>query len=152
MRPLACDRSRAWISLRLDDELSKFEHVLLGAHMAMCRDCRQFAQHVEWQTKAIRSAGLEPLTQPVTIPSQRGWRWPALGISTAAVAASVAALAIGLRGPSPTQAPASVPPRVHSNIEFPGVGQKSLNQMLDQVAETSLPSTNGTIHGDRGAS
>ena len=61
MRPLACDRSRAWISLRLDGELSKFEHVLLGAHMAMCRDCRRFADDVEWQTQAIRSAGLEPL-------------------------------------------------------------------------------------------
>jgi Putative zinc-finger len=106
MRPLACDRSRAWISLRLDGELSKFEHVLLGAHMAMCRDCRRFADDVEWQTQAIRSAGLEPLGYPIAIPSRRGWRWPAVGVSTAAVAASLAALAIGLRGPTQPQHPA----------------------------------------------
>jgi len=108
MRPLACDRARAWISLRIDGELSKFEHVLLGAHMAMCRNCRGFAEDVEWQTNAIRSAGLIPLTQPVTIPARRGWRWPALGVSTAAVAASLAALTIGLRGPSEPQHPGPV--------------------------------------------
>jgi Putative zinc-finger len=98
MRPLACDRSRAWISLRLDDELSRFEHVLLGAHLALCRDCRRFADDVAWQTQAVRGAALEPLSFPVTIPSRRPWRWPALGLSTGAVAASIFALAVGLRG------------------------------------------------------
>src|SRR4051794_38894043 len=118
MRPLACDRSRAWISLRLDDELSRFEHVLLGAHMAMCRDCRRFADDVAWQTQAIRSAGLVPLSGPVTIPARHGWRWPALGVSTAAVAASLAALAIGLRGPSPQQpaSPVQRAPRVEDTL------------------------------------
>ena len=121
MRPLACDRSRAWISLRLDDELSKFEHVLLGAHMAMCRDCRRFAEDVEWQTKAIRSAGLQPLSYPVTLPSRHSWRWPALGISTAAIAASLAALAIGLRGPSQEPHPTPASPRVVQKSDTLGV-------------------------------
>jgi len=109
MRPLACDRSRAWISLRLDDELSRFEHVLLGAHLALCRDCRRFAEDVSWQTHALRAAPMEPLSAKVTIPSPRTWRWPALGISTGAVAAAIFALAIGLRGASPahTQTPLS---------------------------------------------
>jgi hypothetical protein len=106
MRPLACDRSRAWISLRLDDELSRFEHVLLGAHLALCRDCRRFAEDVSWQTQVVRGAPLEELSFPVSIPSPRPWRWPALGISTGAVAASIFALAIGLRGASP-QPPSS---------------------------------------------
>ena len=101
MRPLACDRSRAWISLRLDDELSRFEHVLLGAHLALCRDCRHFADDVAWQTQALRGAPLEPLSFPVTIPARRPWRWPALGVSTGAVAASIFALAVGLRGATP---------------------------------------------------
>jgi hypothetical protein len=109
MRPLACDRSRAWISLRLDDELSRFEHVLLGAHLALCRDCRRFSEDVSWQTQALRSAPMEPLSVRISIPSPRTWRWPALGISTGAVAASIFALAIGLRGASPahTQTPLS---------------------------------------------
>ena len=101
MRPLACDRSRAWISLRLDDELSRFEHVLLGAHLALCRDCRRFSEDVAWQTQVVRGAPLEQLSFPVSIPSPRAWRWPALGISTGAVAASIFALAIGLRGAAP---------------------------------------------------
>jgi Putative zinc-finger len=104
MRPLACDRSRAWISLRLDDELSKFEHILLGAHLALCRDCRRFADDVAWQTQALRSAPTEQLSFPVTIPARRAWRWPALGVSTGAIAASIFALAIGLRGATPGQA------------------------------------------------
>jgi hypothetical protein len=149
MRPLACDRSRAWISLRLDDELSKFEHVLLGAHMAMCRDCRQFADHVEWQTKAIRSAGLEPLTQPVTIPARRSWRWPAVGVSTAAVAGSVAALAIGLRAPTPQEQPAAPFPRVPSNGEMLGVKNPVVKSMADQSAAQSAAGV-GALRGDRG--
>lgn len=103
MRPLVCDRSRAWISLRLDDELSRFEHILLGAHLALCRDCRRFADDVGWQTQVVRGAPLEQLSFPVTIPARRPWRWPAVGLSTGAVAASIFALAIGLRGASPQQ-------------------------------------------------
>jgi hypothetical protein len=103
MRPLACDRSRAWISLRLDDELSRFEHVLLGAHLALCSDCRKFADDVAWQTASLRGAAPERMSFPVKIPSRRAWRWPALGVSTGAVAASIFALAVGLRGASPQQ-------------------------------------------------
>jgi hypothetical protein len=103
MRPLACDRSRAWISLRLDDELSRFEHVLLGAHLALCSDCRKFADDVAWQAASLRGAPLERMSTPVSIPSKRAWRWPALGVSTGAVAASIFALAVGLRGASPQQ-------------------------------------------------
>ena len=131
MRPSACDRSRAWISLRLDDELSRFEHVLLGAHTTICRDCRRFADDVEWQTQAIRSAGLEPLTRPVTIPVWHRWRWPALGVSTAAVAASLAALAIGLRGPS-QQRPSSPPLRVQHAGDTLGVKRVGLSPTVEQ--------------------
>src|SRR6516165_4772078 len=98
MRPAACDRSRAWVSLRMDDELSTFEHVLLGAHMAVCGDCRRFADDVRWQTEALRGATQERLSHSVTLPARHSWRRPALGVSTAAVAASILALAIGLRG------------------------------------------------------
>ena|SRR5579859_892169 len=142
MRPLACDRSRAWISLRLDGELSKFEHVLLGAHMAMCRDCRRFAGDVEWQTRAIRSAGLEPLARPITIPARRGWRWPAVGVSTAAVAASLAALAIGLRGPTPQPQHLPPPPRAAQRSDFVGV------QNLGAIPSSGEPV--GFLRGYRG--
>jgi hypothetical protein len=93
----------------MDDELSRFEHVLLGAHMAVCGDCRRFADDVRWQTESIRAAPLERLPHSVTIPARHSWRRPALGVSTAAVAAAIVGLAVGLRGPSPAHAPAQAP-------------------------------------------
>lgn len=117
----------------MDGELSKFEHVLLGAHMAMCRNCRSFAEDVEWQTNAIRSAGLIPLSQPITIPARRGWRWPALGVSTAAIAASLAALAIGLRGPSTPQQHVTPPQRVAQSGDTLGAGNLSAKNMGNLV-------------------
>ena len=94
----------------MDGELSRFEHVLLGAHLAVCRDCRRFAEDVRWQTESLRAAPLERLSRPVTLPVRRSWRRPALGVSTAAaVAASIAALAVGFRpvaaGPARPDAP-----------------------------------------------
>jgi hypothetical protein len=149
MRPLACDRSRAWISLRLDGELSKFEHVLLGAHLAVCRDCRRFASDVEWQTKGIRGAPLERLTRPITIPSTRSWRRPALGVSTAAVAASIAALAIGLRGPS-TARPQAPAPRALPAASIQGTAGDTSGVRRGglSTAEQAV----GTLRGDPNAS
>ena len=77
--------------------------MLLGAHLALCGDCRRFADDVAWQAESLRGAPLERMSFPVTIPARRTWRWPALGISTGAVAASIFALAIGLRGTGPQQ-------------------------------------------------
>ena len=99
MRPVLCDRSREWISLRLDGEISQFEHVLLRSHMLICSDCRRFAYDVNWQTNALRCAPLEPLGRAVTIP-RRGWTRRAIEIGTAATAAAAAAvaLAVGVGG------------------------------------------------------
>lgn len=84
---------------------------MLGAHLALCSDCRKFADDVAWQAESLRAAPLERMSSPVTIPSKRAWRWPAVGVSTGAVAASIFALAIGLRGTGPQQpsSPLSTP-------------------------------------------
>jgi hypothetical protein len=147
MRPLACDRSRSWISLRLDDELSKFEHLLLGAHLAVCRDCRRFADDVEWQTQSVRAVPLEPVTRPVTIPAARSWRRPALGVSTAAVAASIAAFAIGLHGPSTPRQP-SPAPRVTRAATGLGGEASGVRRGGLSTADQSV----GTFRGERSAS
>lgn len=99
MRPVLCDRSREWISLRVDGEISQFEHVLLRSHMLICSDCRGFAYDVNWQTNAVRQAPLEPLDRVITIP-RRTWSRRVIEIGTAATAAAAAAvaLAIGLGG------------------------------------------------------
>jgi Putative zinc-finger len=99
VRPVLCDRSREWISLRLDDEISQFEHVLLRSHMLICSDCRRFAYDVNWQTNAVRQAPLESLGRAIKIP-RHGWTRRAIEIGTAATAAAAAAvaLAVGLGG------------------------------------------------------
>jgi|SRR5262249_6315692 len=138
MRPLACDRSRAWISLRLDDELSKFEHVLLGAHLALCRDCRRFSEDVAWQTQVVRGAPLEELSFPVSIPSPRAWRWPALGISTGAVVASIFALAIGLRGAAPQRPSTPLSTLRPAERADRTVSQQATNDRLVRVGSESI--------------
>jgi hypothetical protein len=148
MRPLACDRSRSWISLRLDDELSKFEHLLLGAHLAVCRDCRRFADDVEWQTKSLRAVALEPVTRPITIPAARSWRRPALGVSTAAVAASIAAFAIGLHGPSAPRPSSPVPRARHVPA---GVVRATQSERLRDGA-LSTHTQAGALRGDPASS
>ena len=66
-----CERARECASLRLDGELSEFEHALLVAHLARCEPCNQFAAELEAITNRLRNAPLEPLEQPVTLPARR---------------------------------------------------------------------------------
>jgi predicted anti-sigma-YlaC factor YlaD len=47
-------RARRWVSLRIDDELSELESALLDAHLAVCRDCRSFADETDAVTRTIR--------------------------------------------------------------------------------------------------
>src|SRR3982750_544252 len=54
-----CERVCEWASLRLDDQLSDFEEVLLEAHLARCAGCRDFAASVLGLTQALRAAELE---------------------------------------------------------------------------------------------
>jgi hypothetical protein len=133
------------VSLRTDDELSKFEHVLLGAHLAVCRDCRRFADDVRWQTESIRSTPLERMSHSVTIPTRHSWRRPALGVSTAAVAASILALAIGLRGPSTTHAPAQSP---QVNRATPALSEPGDTNGLHRGSLSTSDQNVGTFRGD----
>jgi anti-sigma factor RsiW len=109
VRPVVCDRSRAWISLRLDGEISQFESVLLDSHLRACTDCRLFAEDVARQTQQLRSASLAPLPGAIAIPRRR-WSRRAIEVGTAATAAAAAAVAlvIGVGG-SPSRP--SVPRR-----------------------------------------
>jgi hypothetical protein len=131
----------------MDDELSSFEEVLLDAHLAVCPGCRRFADDVCWQTETLRGVPAEFLPRSTTIPARRSWRRPLLGVSTAAVAvaASVVALAIGLRGPTSTHAP-SQPPRFE-RIQAP---LTSLGDMtgLPRGRLTTETGNASTVRGD----
>ena len=99
MRPVVCDRSRAWISLRIDGEISQFESVLLRSHLRACSECRGFADDVAWQTEGLRTSPLERLGGVIEIP-RRSWSRRAIEVGTAAaaVAAAAIALVIGIGG------------------------------------------------------
>jgi len=89
--PHNCDRARAWISLRLDGELSEFEGLMLGAHVERCAACRAFAADAAGFTAALRAAPLESLERRVTAIARRrplGRRAVQLGAAAALVAAS----------------------------------------------------------------
>jgi hypothetical protein len=70
-RAMLCDRTREWLALRLDDEVSDFETTLMQAHLDRCEPCRLFGAELAGITRALRSAPFEPLPQPVTLPLRR---------------------------------------------------------------------------------
>jgi predicted anti-sigma-YlaC factor YlaD len=84
---LLCERTRGWLSLRLDGELSEFERALMEAHLSCCAECRAFEADTATFTFALRSAPLERLEEPVALPQRR--RRPARAIQVAAAAAAV---------------------------------------------------------------
>ena len=91
--PHNCDRARAWVSLKLDGELSELEGFMLDSHLARCEACRAFAAEAVGFTTALRAAPLETLERPVSLPARR--RSARRAVQFGAAAALVAA-AIGL--------------------------------------------------------
>ena len=87
-----CERSREWISLRLDGELSELAEKMLESHLARCAACRTFESDVEVTSRLVRTAPLERPEQPIALP--RGRR-RVLFRPVGAVAATVAAVALG---------------------------------------------------------
>ena len=88
-----CERSRAWISLRLDGELSELAEKMLESHLARCAGCDAFESDLAATTGLVRTTPLELLEQPIALP--RGRRL-ALVRPVSAVAATAAAVALGL--------------------------------------------------------
>jgi len=95
--PARCERSREWISLRLDGLLSAFEEALLDRHLAGCASCNAFATAATAQTRLLRAAELEELPVPIVLPrtAPHPLRRSASGLAAAALAAVAAALTVG---------------------------------------------------------
>ena len=144
VRPVVCDRSRAWISIRLDGEISHFESVLLRAHLRLCNDCRGFADDIAWQTSELRAAPLERPTAPVSIPRRAAWSRRSLEYGTAAAAACAAAIAlvVGLGGSHAAPAKPVSPPLVSSAFTSESRG-------LPQVSAINRTSSVELAHGRR---
>jgi predicted anti-sigma-YlaC factor YlaD len=94
----ACARTREWISLDLDGELSEVERASLTRHLARCADCGAFAVAAAQVARIVRetplavpSRPLAPALEAVHLDTRR--RMP-LRLKTAAIAALVAAAAL----------------------------------------------------------
>jgi len=87
-----CERSREWISLRLDGELSELAEKMLESHLARCAPCRAFESDVDVTSRLVRTAPLERPEHPIALPRvrRRAFMRP-----VGAVAATAAAVALG---------------------------------------------------------
>jgi predicted anti-sigma-YlaC factor YlaD len=100
-QPRNCDRARAWVSLRLDDEISELEEALLEAHLRTCPACREFEDTVRGAVLMLRAQPLERVEHPVAVVGRRRLR-----VRTGSVArvAAVVAAVVGVTAVISTQA------------------------------------------------
>jgi predicted anti-sigma-YlaC factor YlaD len=138
-----CDQIREWISLELDCDLSRIERALVDRHVAGCADCRAFATDAHAFTGALRAAPLEPLEQPIALPSRV--RLTARSFQVA-VAAAVAVAAVGVASLSASlgeeQFAGKVTP-VSAEPSKDQMRQRQLRELTERVAQT-LPRPVGT--------
>lgn len=89
----ACDRARQWATAEVDGELSRFEIVLLKAHLDACASCREFRAAIEGISTTLRATPLERLEHAIEVRRLR-WRIRAR-FAPAAAAMAVAAVVLG---------------------------------------------------------
>jgi predicted anti-sigma-YlaC factor YlaD len=131
-----CTRACEWVSLRLDDQLSDFESVLLEAHLARCSDCGAFARSVTEMTTALRTAPLEQASVDVRVLHRSAGRFLGLrAVSAAAVAAVVGLSGLVSLELSNGRAPS---PAVHFDRNVIGLKDRQL-QELDSAGRRTPP-------------
>jgi hypothetical protein len=89
-----CVRTREWVSLRLDDELSALEEELLERHLAVCDACRAFEKDVRWVSDVVRLTPQERPSRRVVLPTRRRERISGRRLTAVAAAAALAAGAL----------------------------------------------------------
>ena len=89
----ACDRARQWATAEVDGELSRFEIVLLRAHLDACPSCREFHAAVGGITDTLRATPLERLERAIEVKRLR--RRLRSRLAPAAAAMAVAAVVLG---------------------------------------------------------
>jgi predicted anti-sigma-YlaC factor YlaD len=99
-RALVCARSREWVSLELDGELSMLERRMLDVHLDRCPGCRAFSDQVMGVTSVVRAAEPEVPSRTLHVASRgrpRHLRATGRVMRSAASAAAIAcAVAIGI--------------------------------------------------------
>lgn len=92
----ACDRAREWATAEVDGELSRFELVLLRAHLDACASCREFHTAIGGITRTLRATPLERLERAIEVKRLRRRLRPRLAPAAAAMAVAAVVLGSGL--------------------------------------------------------
>jgi predicted anti-sigma-YlaC factor YlaD len=92
----ACDRAREWATAEVDGELSRFEVVLLRAHLDACSSCREFHGAIGGITRTLRATPLERLERAIEVKRLRRRLRPRLAPAAAAMAVAAVVLGSGL--------------------------------------------------------
>jgi Putative zinc-finger len=91
---VACERTRAYVSLELDGELSEFERGFLMSHLRRCASCEAYRSEVGVFTKHIREASVEAPSRGVRVPVRAESRFAGHQLGAAAAAAAVVVVGI----------------------------------------------------------
>ena len=96
VRAIECERTRQWISVALDSELSQFERSLVNGHVARCAACRSFEIHVTTFTREVRRAPAERMLSRIYLPTRQRLAWRAAGVARVGSVAAVVVTAISM--------------------------------------------------------
>ena len=88
-----CDRAREGASARLDGELGQLDAARLEAHLAVCAECREFAERITAVAARIRETPAEAAPAQVFVAHRRSFVRPRA--ATAAAATLLVAAATG---------------------------------------------------------
>jgi hypothetical protein len=129
-----CARAHEWVSLRLDDQLSDFEEVILEAHLARCPDCRAFAGATISLTQTLRATPLEQPAFTFEPPHRTRGRTVALRAVSAAAAVAV----VGLSGLVSLQLSASrARPGSTTQRKVIGLKERQMNDLAGLAQRTN---------------
>lgn len=92
----ACERAREWATAEVDGELSRFELVLLRAHLDACPSCHEFHTAIGGITRTLRATPLERLERAIEVTRLRRRLRPRLAPAAAAMAVAAVVLGSGL--------------------------------------------------------
>lgn len=90
----ACLRTRQYVSLKLDDQLSELEAMIMTSHLARCPACLSFADELERTTAALREADLVAPEYRFELP-HRPARFGINRVGTTVAAALLVVAALG---------------------------------------------------------
>ena len=106
------------------------EQKLLDAHLARCGACSRFSVQVTAVAAALRAAALQPVSQPVTVPTWRRQRTYAR-VRVVGAAAAVAVMALGISSRAPLSAGERGAFQFPVAVDFSGGDQAEQQELRD---------------------